>query len=676
MILILKTDFEEVLNNFFRYKKGKSVKKDNYMLRFVHNTLPKDIRSNIEGDYIVKGSVGKGIWADCPTVAILDSDITTSTQHGIYLVYLFKSDMSGVYLSFEWGTYQFNNNKDNLHEAVSEIRTLLIDSHKIENFELTETMDLVSNAARPKSYEAGAIVFKYYPFENFPEDEILINDLNEYLELYDFVKQNYEGKYANLLKESSSDDIGSSEGIGDEDVKTHHYWLCSPGPNAEMWDEFYEKEIIAIGWPDLGNLSKYDDKEEIKLKLKEIHNDNLQHVMDTHTIWQFANEINEGDIIFAKKGMGEIIGRGIVQSNYEFNENYEYYPNIRQVKWTHKGNWAYEKAKLPVKTLTDITNYKEDIEYINELISNGEVIERPVIDTYPEYLPEKFLEEVYITEDEYWTLRKLLFNKKNLIIQGAPGVGKTFMAKRLAYSIMEVKDTDRVMMVQFHQSYSYEDFVMGYRPSKEGFDLRDGSFYSFCKQAEEDSENDYFFIIDEINRGNLSKIFGELFMLIENDKRGEKNKIQLLYTDESFFIPKNVYIIGLMNTADRSLAMIDYALRRRFAFFDLKPGFDSNGFNDYQTQLNNKKFNKMVEVMKELNQEIKEDESLGEGFRIGHSYLCNIKSGNLDEKLNFIVEYEIIPLLKEYWFDELEKVERWSEKLRSVINDSTQDDLY
>ena len=243
---------------------------------------------------------------------------------------------------------------------------------------------------------------------------------------------------------------------------------------------------------------------------------------------------------------------------------------------------------------------------------------------YPIYSPEKFLEEVYISEKEYNTLFNLLTHKKNLIVEGAPGVGKTFMAKRLAYSIMGVKDISRVMMVQFHQSYSYEEFVMGYRPSKEGFELRYGSFYNFCKKADEDSENDYFFIIDEINRGNLSKIFGELFMLIENDKRGEKNKIQLLYSDELFFIPKNVYIIGLMNTADRSLAMIDYALRRRFAFFDLKPGFKSEGFKRYQSNLSNNVFDRLINVMDELNCEIENDESLGEGFRIGHSYLCNL----------------------------------------------------
>lgn len=125
-----------------------------------------------------------------------------------------------------------------------------------------------------------------------------------------------------------------------------------------------------------------------------------------------------------------------------------------------------------------------------------------------------------------------------------------------------------------------------------------------------------------------------------------------------------------MNTADRSLAMIDYALRRRFAFFDLKPGFDSSGFKAYEDKLENSKFDSLIEVMKELNQDIYDDESLGEGFRIGHSYLCNIKSDDIDDKLNYIIEYELIPLLKEYWFDEPDKVSYWSARLRSVLDDS------
>ncbi len=285
---------------------------------------------------------------------------------------------------------------------------------------------------------------------------------------------------------------------------------------------------------------------------------------------------------------------------------------------------------------------------------------------FPEYSVEKYLEEVYMDGDSYDTLVELIRVKKNVILQGAPGVGKTFAAKRLAYSMMGVKDQERVMMVQFHQSYTYEDFIEGFRPSStsNGFEIKKGSFYNFCKKAADDLENEYFFIIDEINRGNLSKIFGELFMLIENDKRG--NALQLLYSDEKFFVPANVYIIGMMNTADRSLAMLDYALRRRFAFFEMKPGFDSDGFHEYRMALGNSKFDRLIDCVEKLNTVIEADDSLGEGCCIGHSYFCNLKTVT-DKALSNIVEYEMVPLLKEYWYDEPIKVKDWTEKLRSSI---------
>ena len=282
------------------------------------------------------------------------------------------------------------------------------------------------------------------------------------------------------------------------------------------------------------------------------------------------------------------------------------------------------------------------------------------------YAREDFLKEVFVSAEDYDRLATILRLKKNIILEGAPGVGKTFIADRLAYSLMGEKAIDRVKMVQFHQSYSYEDFIMGFRPSASGFELRKGPFYQFCKQAEGDESNDYFFIIDEINRGNLSKIFGELFMLIEMDKRGRD--LQLLYSDEQFSIPENLYIIGMMNTADRSLAMLDFALRRRFAFFELKPGFDSDGFKDYQSNLRNDQFDTLLNTVKHLNEIIASDESLGEGFCIGHSYFCNLIPNSIDQQvLSSIVEYELIPLLKEYWFDEPSLVREWSSNLRSAI---------
>jgi len=323
-----------------------------------------------------------------------------------------------------------------------------------------------------------------------------------------------------------------------------------------------------------------------------------------------------------------------------------------------------------MKTLTDITDdttLVTTIETLFEVETDEAIDDQPAIE-YPAYDREDFLSEVFMSEQQYDTLTGLLRAKKNVILQGAPGVGKTFAAKRLAYSMMGTKDAKRVMMVQFHQSYSYEDFIEGYRPCADGFELSKGAFYTFCKEAADDNERDYFFIIDEINRGNLSKIFGELFMLIENDKRGEKNKLQLLYSRERFCVPSNVYLIGLMNTADRSLALLDYALRRRFAFFTLNPGFSSAGFTRYREAVGSAAFDNLVSCVVRLNTEIASDESLGEGFMIGHSYFCGFVGGTVAHaSLSAIVEYELIPMLGEYWFDDQEKVRLWSDALRRSI---------
>lgn len=466
-----------------------------------------------------------------------------------------------------------------------------------------------------------------------------------------------------VKNQSKRDNAGAA--LADKDVDTVHYWIYAPGEGAEKWEEFYKDGIMALGWGEIGDLETFASKDEMKQKMKEVYGNDSSYKNSAHATWQFSHEMKAGDIVLVKKGRTEIIGRGTVVSDYGYDENrVDNYKNIRQVRWTHKGIWELD-SQTPLKTLTDITPYSDFVKKVNALFED-EMAEDEVEIVYPPYTVEDFLADVYMDKADYYTLTAILKNKMNIILQGAPGVGKTFTAKRLAYSMMGVKDVERVMMVQFHQSYSYEDFIMGFRPSSTGFELKKGAFYNFCKKAEIDSDNDYFFIIDEINRGNLSKIFGELFMLIENDKRGIE--LQLLYSDEKFAVPDNVYIIGMMNTADRSLAMLDYALRRRFAFFELKPGFESEGFCAYRKGLGNAKFDKLINCVENLNSQIASDDSLGDGFCIGHSYFCNLQPEHVDDQcLSGIVEYELIPLLKEYWFDEPTTVKDWSNNLRSAI---------
>jgi MoxR-like ATPase len=277
---------------------------------------------------------------------------------------------------------------------------------------------------------------------------------------------------------------------------------------------------------------------------------------------------------------------------------------------------------------------------------------------------------LFMSEENFKEYLGLLGSKKNIVLQGPPGVGKTFVAKRLAYSLLGSKDDTKVEMIQFHQSYAYEDFIQGYRPNPDsdgGFTLTTGIFYNICKRAENNPQSNYVLVIDEINRGNLSKIFGELLMLIEADKRGEEYQLSLTYAPvEKFSVPKNLYLIGTMNTADRSIAMVDYALRRRFSFLSLMPEFNKRFDNALKSAGFSKKLRKnIIDRVSALNEEIRSDKNnLGDGYQIGHSYFCpdGSKPYN-DDWYNRKIKYEIEPLLKEYWFDEQERVDGLLENL-------------
>lgn len=584
-------------------------------------------------------------------------------------------------------------------------------------------------------------------------------------------------------------------------------WLFAPGENACMWDECRESETMRLGWDSIGDLTEFPNRKEITKSLQVAYGKvDASFKNDSLALWEFVHEIHEGDIVYVKKGVNKIIGRGVVDGDYCYDENLSTYRHVRKVKWTHIGEWDYALHKLVLKTLTDISKYPDFVKNLNSIVVEGKQIapaletttkqywwlvaspdvwkfsdinvgetmeytllnengnkrrvyqnfldakagdmvigyastptlqvvalgeiakdtddkhlyfrkteqllnpiDYSIIKNYEElqdmecmagggrgtlfkvtedeyqvlmeiirkdnpltatnpletYTDSDFLSEVYMSASELQRLKALLRNKKNIILQGAPGVGKTFTAERLAYTLMGVVDKHRVEMVQFHQNYSYEDFILGYKPNVNGgFELKHGVFYKFCKKALNTPDKDFFFIIDEINRGNLSKIFGELLMLIENSYRGKE--IKLAYTDELFTVPKNLHIIGMMNTADRSLAMIDYALRRRFSFFEMTPGFKTEGFKNYLDTLSNEQLNRIIDGIQTLNDVISKDDSLGNGFCIGHSYFCNQSEFSLDWLKN-VIEYDIEPMLKEYWFDDIQKYESHINILRNLL---------
>ncbi|WP_165699322.1 AAA family ATPase [Hymenobacter jejuensis] len=275
------------------------------------------------------------------------------------------------------------------------------------------------------------------------------------------------------------------------------------------------------------------------------------------------------------------------------------------------------------------------------------------------YTKADALQELFISEEKLVDTLAALERRRNLILQGPPGTGKTFLARRLAWLELGSQDTQRVEMVQFHPSYSYEDFVQGFRPDAHGsFRLTDGVLPDLCRRATADPTRPYFLLIDEINRGHLNRIFGELLLLLEADKRGPAHAVRLPYAPVEaprFYVPDNLFVIGTMNTADRSLAPLDYALRRRFAFVPMLPEFGEHLHKHLiDNNIPTKTVDRMIARLAELNEVIANDPELGPDFQVGHSYFCQPPTdpAAADQWLTLILEQEIAPLLRDYWFDQ------------------------
>ncbi len=463
---------------------------------------------------------------------------------------------------------------------------------------------------------------------------------------------------------------GSQEG-GTPSDREKRIWAIALGERARLWNECQEDGIIAIGWDYLGDLSAYKSREEITAAIIDHEHPTEKPTNNSLCCWEFAHQMRIGDYVISKLGRKRILGIGVITSDYILDASRSEYHHTRRVKWLKaRAIDLPEDTWLPTKTLTDTTDYHAFVEIVTE----NYLAEEPTISPEREkpFTVADAMAGLFMDQVEFEGILDDLRQKKNVILQGPPGVGKTFIAKRLAWSLLGAKDESRVAMVQFHQSYAYEDFIQGWRPtSGGGFELRNGVFYDFCDQARVDRGRPYVFIIDEINRGNLSRIFGELMMLIEPDKRGADNAIPLTYSEsgEQFSVPENLHILGLMNTADRSLAMVDYALRRRFRFSDLRPRYEHPAFRQHleKAGISQQTIRAIIARMTALNKKIEEDhKNLGPGFTIGQSFFCHSRPEDCSDAswYQLVIEREIAPLLEEYWFDRRPTAVEWVASLQ------------
>lgn len=577
-------------------------------------------------------SVGKGNWTQVPWFAVRDRRTKSSAQKGIGIVGLFKKDMSGLYLCIAQGTtqplkdYGKKGGEEFLLEQAEKVRDI-VKYLKDKQFKLDNEIDLKATGGVALTYKPSVCVHKYMS-AGYDFNGQFIEDLLDLVKAYkDVVAKNLDFTSENNLKKN--------------------HWVIACGINSNQWDNFKDNNLIAIGWDSLGDLSKFKSKQEIFEKLKDERSENDPDPRnDALCCYDFVNSMKVNDIVFVKKGTSKLVAYGKIIGDYKYDENLSEYRNIRSVEWINiKEN---DIDPITGKTLTNFNKYPDTVEKYLKLMA----------DDNNKDLEFNELKDTFFSEEFFNNIIDTLKVKKNIILQGPPGTGKTFISKKIAERITGKKEN--IFSIQFHQSYSYEEFVVGYKPNSEGnFALQKGSLIQVCERAKQNENENFVMFIDEINRANISKVFGELLSLIENDKRGPENAVKILYSenDINFYIPSNLYFVCAMNTADRSLKMVDYALRRRFSFFEFKPEFDKPEFKNFlkDKNVNAKTIDRIVNNISKVNQQISDDNfELGDGYCIGHSYFCpkgNSSDSFGDQWYEQIIEYEIKPLINEYYFD-------------------------
>lgn len=605
-------------------------------------------------EYYIKSAYGQGKVAQTPSISIISKKLRLgkSPIAGEYLVFLFSKDLSKVYFQLAMGVTKLKRKeiieKREQIRDILDVKDYLFLTQNIEHYLINE------------KYKDAIIYGNIWKVE---DDSYCVNLLNQLTRIYeDYIKlrTSYQtSKQIEFIKTKEPETNYNKTSIKSKKIefkdlgdkmreKPFNYWWLVANPNYFRFSDIEIGETVDYTIKtDKGNPRRHALNFENARKGDIVIGYEANPLKKIVSLLSVERESNGETIIFKKT------------EDLIFPVNWSEFKDIQELKdmefLKNRNGSFFKLSEMEYEILINLIRQNNPESEVNS-IYDKKYIEK--------YTDKDFLEEVFMSDFELENLKQLLKQKKNIVLQGAPGVGKTFTAKRLAFAMMGEKDNSRVEVVQFHQNYSYEDFIMGYKPNEQGgFDLENGVFYEFCNRASSDPEKEYFFIIDEINRGNLSKIFGELLMLIEKGYRGVE--VKLPYNKELFSVPQNMFIIGMMNTADRSLAMIDYALRRRFKFYPMKPGFDSESFKKKVAGLDDKRVSLIIEAIKRLNKKISEDDSLGDGFCIGHSYFCDID--NERNWIENIIKYEICPLLDEYWFDDKDRRETEKQRLLELL---------
>lgn len=500
--------------------------------------------------------------------------------------------------------------------------------------------------------------------------------------------------------DTRDEDVAGTSALDEEEYLIPTVWVVRARGYEKEWSlNFVSQGYVGIDWGmDEVNMSMMTGSDEIESAYRKLHptiNDNRAIGAIVGQIRNFISDMKKGDYIITPSADDQLLYYGrVTEQNASYSEMSPY-RNRREMHWS---TTQLQRTNLPSfswnrRTISEIKGQNQRNEFFT-LIGRPDLVEA-VTSVEPEKTPIRegsytirsmLQEDVFLRESELQRMLSALQSKKNLILQGPPGVGKTFIARKLAYVLMGEKADARIISVQFHQSYSYEDFVGGLRPDVSDdqqliFTPQDGTFLKLCDRARNDSDSKYVMLIDEVNRGNLSRVFGELLMLIEADKRTEDNAIELQHQRNThgdadnndddgkankFFVPENVYIIGTMNLADRSLTGMNIAMRRRFRFIELSAQFGERRFRSWlaRTPMPVRIQERIHSRMRALNEVIYEDISLGKDYAVGHSFFCPSEEvTDWEEWYKRVVDYEIRPLLEEYWFDDQKKAGEQADSL-------------